>query len=115
MFGKIKLDDNQGEFEISRHNNFQNFGRSFLVLFRYIIFSFFLKNNNFKFEDFLLRAATGESWQDIMISITRQTKCDPESRPPKEERVPGEENCSSWVAVPYFISFVILCSFLVMK
>lgn len=43
MFGKIKLDDNQGEFEISRHNNFQNFGRSFLVLFRYIIVTFFFK------------------------------------------------------------------------
>jgi hypothetical protein len=34
MFGKLKLDDNQGEFEISRHNNFQNFGRALLVLFR---------------------------------------------------------------------------------
>ena len=34
MFGKLKLDDNQGEFEISRHNNFQNFGRALQVLFR---------------------------------------------------------------------------------
>ena len=96
MFGKIKLDDNQGEFEISRHNNFQNFGRAFLVLFR---------------------SATGESWQDIMISVQTQTKCDPESRPPKAERAPGdkEENCSSLIAVPYFVSFVILCSFLVIN
>ena len=42
MFGKMKLDDNQGEFEISRHNNFQNAGRAFLVLFRYF------KNNKVK-------------------------------------------------------------------
>jgi hypothetical protein len=49
MFGKLKLDDNQGEFEISRHNNFQNFGRAFLVLFRYIIVIFFLK---IKLKDF---------------------------------------------------------------
>jgi len=40
MFGKLKLDDNQGKFEISRHN-FQNFGRALLVLFR--LKTFFLK------------------------------------------------------------------------
>ena len=44
-----------------------------------------------------------------------QTKCDPESRPPKGDRIPGEENCSSWVAYPYFVSFVIVCSFLVKR
>jgi hypothetical protein len=44
-----------------------------------------------------------------------QTKCDPESKPPKGDRVPGEENCSSWFAVPYFLSFFQLCSFLVIE
>lgn len=53
------------------------------------------------------RSATGESWQEIMVSIQTTTECDPESRPK-----PGDD-CSSWVAVPYFIAFVALCSFLV--
>ena len=50
-----------------------------------------------------------------MIAIMSQTKCDPESKPPKGDRVPGEENCSSWFAVPYFLSFFQLCSFLVIE
>jgi voltage-dependent calcium channel L type alpha-1D len=85
MFGKVKLDDNTGESEINRQNNFQSFGQALLVLFR---------------------SATGESWQEIMISIQRTRECDPASRPKPTD------DCSSWVAVPYFVSFVALCSFL---
>jgi voltage-dependent calcium channel L type alpha-1D len=34
LFGKVKIDDNTGESEITRQNNFQNFPRALLVLFR---------------------------------------------------------------------------------
>lgn len=95
LFGKIKLDDNTGESEITRHNNFRSFPRALMVLFR---------------------SATGESWQEIMISIQTAKACDPLSRPPRDDRISNEaEDCSSWVAVPYFISFVCLCSFLVIN
>jgi hypothetical protein len=40
MFGKQKIDDNQGEFEINRHCNFQNAGNAFLVLFRWFKMNF---------------------------------------------------------------------------
>ena len=94
LFGKLKLDDNTGESEITRHNNFQSFPRALMVLFR---------------------SATGESWQQIMISIQSAPKpnCDPASKPPAKDRVTSDEDCSSWVAIPYFVSFVCLCSFLV--
>jgi hypothetical protein len=48
-----------------------------------------------------------------MISIQTTKACDPLSRPPKSERTAIDEDCSSWVAIPYFVSFVCLCSFLV--
>ena len=93
LFGKIKLDDNEGAHEITRHNNFRSFPRALMVLFR---------------------SATGESWQEIMYSILVTKACDPLSRPSKDERVSSEpEDCSSWVSIPYFVSFVCLCSFLV--
>ena len=91
LFGKIKLDDNRGESEINRHNNFRSFSDALMVL---------------------LRSATGESWQLIMVSIQTAKQCDPASRPPKAERNTIED-CSSWIAIPYFITFVFLCSFLV--
>jgi hypothetical protein len=51
-----------------------------------------------------------------MISITTAPlpNCDPLSRPKnKEDRAIADADCSSLFAVPYFISFVSLCSFLV--
>ncbi len=46
-----------------------------------------------------------------MVSVATQTKCDPRSIVKGELR----ENCASWVAYPYFVSFVIVCSFLVKR
>ena len=96
LFGKIKLDDNTGSSELTRHNNFRSFPRALMVLFR---------------------SATGESWQEIMISIQTTKACDPASRPPRQEREGNidSEDCSSWVAIPYFVSFVFLCSFLIIN
>lgn len=58
---------------------------------------------------FCHRSATGEGWQEIMMACTNKptTKCDPRS-----DESFGDV-CGSEVALPYFISFYILCSFLV--
>ena len=56
---------------------------------------------------FLLpRCATGEAWQEIMLACMPGKACDSES---------GEkgENCGSGFAIIYFISFYMLCAFLV--
>ncbi|XP_053203092.1 muscle calcium channel subunit alpha-1-like isoform X2 [Panonychus citri] len=84
-FGKIALDSNTA---IDRNNNFQSFFQAIIVLFR---------------------SATGESWQEIMMACTDQpeTKCDPAAR--------SKEKCGSPLAYPYFISFYILCSFLIIN
>ena len=50
------------------------------------------------------------------IQLAQMPNCDPLSRPKnKEDRAIADADCSSWIAVPYFISFVALCSFLVIK
>ncbi len=63
----------------------------------------------------LFRSATGEAWQMIMLSITDSSlsKCDMASQP--EDRKNPNEDCSSAVAVPYFISFVCICTFLIIN
>ncbi|XP_075219333.1 ca[2+]-channel protein alpha[[1]] subunit D isoform X3 [Lycorma delicatula] len=88
VFGKIALD---GDTSINRNNNFQTFPQAVLVLFR---------------------SATGEAWQEIMLScsVRPDVKCD--------ERVTDEnakDNCGSDIAFPYFISFYVLCSFLIIN
>lgn len=86
VFGKIKLDD---ESSLHRNNNFQTFPQAVLVLFR---------------------SATGEAWQQIMMDVSVQPDkvvCAPNSDDP------DNMNCGSYVSYPYFISFYVLCSFLV--
>lgn len=63
----------------------------------------------------LFRSATGEAWQMIMLSITdsQYSKCDPLSQP--DDKKNPDEDCSSGFAVAYFISFVCLCSFLIIN
>ncbi|XP_069956881.1 muscle calcium channel subunit alpha-1 isoform X10 [Cherax quadricarinatus] len=87
VFGKIALDY---ETQIHRHNNFQTFFQAVMVLFR---------------------SATGEAWQEIMLScLPPDAKCDPLS-----EDFPNARTCGSMVAYPYFISFYTLCSFLIIN
>ncbi|KAH9527037.1 Voltage-dependent calcium channel type D subunit alpha-1, variant 2 [Dermatophagoides farinae] len=90
VFGKIGLDD---ETSITRNNNFQTFFQAILVLFR---------------------SATGEAWQEIMMDCadTRDVRCDPLSDEGSKDR---NANCGSMLAIPYFISFYILCSFLIIN
>lgn len=44
-----------------------------------------------------------------MTSIQTTTECDPESEPKPTD------DCSSWVAMPYFVVFVALCMFLIIN
>jgi len=54
------------------------------------------------------RSATGEAWQDIMMACSNKASvvCD-------EASDSAGQRCGSGVAFPFFISFYILCSFLV--
>ena len=54
------------------------------------------------------RSATGEAWQEIMMACTNKPgiMCDPKS----DDR---GKLCGTNFAFPYFITFYILCSFLV--
>ncbi|EAT36648.1 AAEL011280-PA, partial [Aedes aegypti] len=89
VFGKIAMDD---ETSIHRNNNFQTFPQAVLVLFR---------------------SATGEAWQDIMLDCSSrpgEVMCDPRS-----DDANSPEGCGSSIAFPYFISFYVLCSFLIIN
>ncbi|XP_043526315.1 voltage-dependent calcium channel type D subunit alpha-1-like isoform X3 [Frieseomelitta varia] len=89
VFGKIAIDD---ETSIDRNNNFQSFPQAVLVLFR---------------------SATGEAWQEIMMdcsALPGKVKCDPNS-----DEAKNLNGCGSDIAFPYFISFYVLCSFLIIN
>ncbi|XP_041953728.1 calcium channel, voltage-dependent, L type, alpha 1F subunit [Alosa sapidissima] len=86
-FGKIAM---QSHTQINRNNNFQTFQQAVLLLFR---------------------CATGEAWQEIMLASLPGKRCDPES-----DYEPGEEfTCGSNFAIVYFISFFMLCAFLIIN
>ncbi|XP_029428833.1 voltage-dependent L-type calcium channel subunit alpha-1S [Rhinatrema bivittatum] len=87
VFGKIAMVDGT---QINRNNNFQTFPQAVLVLFR---------------------CATGEAWQEILLACSYGKLCDPES-----DFVPGEEyTCGAGFAYFYFISFYMLCAFLIIN
>ncbi|XP_013174778.1 PREDICTED: muscle calcium channel subunit alpha-1-like isoform X5 [Papilio xuthus] len=90
VFGKIAIDD---DTPITRNNHFQTFPQAILVLFR---------------------SATGEAWQDIMMGVSPEpeVKCDKNYEDEGEE---GGGTCGSVLAFPYFISFYVLCSFLIIN
>lgn len=90
VFGKVALDD---DTQIHRNNNFHTFPAAVLVLFR---------------------AATGEAWQEIMLSCSNRpdVRCDPQS---DDYKVNPLSLCGVDFAYPYFISFFMLCSFLVIN
>ncbi|NWH38990.1 CAC1B protein, partial [Chloropsis hardwickii] len=72
------------ETSINRHNNFRTFLQALMLLFR---------------------SATGEAWHEIMLSCLSNRACDPLSGLTKKE-------CGSDFAYFYFVSFIFLCSFL---
>ncbi|XP_049881606.1 muscle calcium channel subunit alpha-1-like isoform X1 [Pectinophora gossypiella] len=97
LFGKIQLD---GEV-ITENNNFQTFGSALMVLFR---------------------SATGEAWQEIMMALSPNTDERPNEplpciKPDNDNTTLTEEekNCGTRMAYPYFISFSLLCTFLIIN
>ncbi|KAM8934722.1 voltage-dependent N-type calcium channel subunit alpha-1B isoform 2-T2 [Pelodytes ibericus] len=72
---------------INRHNNFRTFLQALMLLFR---------------------SATGEGWHEIMLSCLSNRPCDPRSGNTKDE-------CGSDFAYFYFVSFIFLCSFLMLN
>uniref|UniRef100_A0A8C3JQJ2 Voltage-dependent L-type calcium channel subunit alpha n=1 Tax=Calidris pygmaea TaxID=425635 RepID=A0A8C3JQJ2_9CHAR len=87
MFGKIAMVDGT---QINRNNNFQTFPQAVLLLFR---------------------CATGEAWQEILLDCSYGKQCDPES-----DFAEGEEyTCGTGFAYFYFISFYMLCAFLIIN
>uniref|UniRef100_A0A8C4NEQ0 EF-hand domain-containing protein n=1 Tax=Eptatretus burgeri TaxID=7764 RepID=A0A8C4NEQ0_EPTBU len=86
IFGKIALEDGT---QINRNNNFQTFPQAVLLLFR---------------------CATGEAWQEIMLACMVGQMCDPES-----EFAVDQAMCGSNFAILYFISFYMLCAFLIIN
>ncbi|XP_066499843.1 calcium channel, voltage-dependent, L type, alpha 1S subunit, b [Hoplias malabaricus] len=87
VFGKIALVDGT---EINRNTNFQTFPQAILLLFRTV---------------------TGEGWQKIMLACMSGKLCDPRS-----DYAPGEEyTCGTNFAVFYFLSFNMLCAFLIIN
>jgi len=89
VFGKIALQEGTA---IHRNNHFQTFPQALLVLFR---------------------SATGEAWQEIMLDCTSkpEASCDPKS----DDNDPEGHGCGSNFAYLYFISFFIVCSFLILN
>ncbi|KAK1802413.1 hypothetical protein P4O66_022079 [Electrophorus voltai] len=86
LFGNLALDE-EGDGAIDEHNNFRTFFMALMLLFR---------------------SATGEAWHEIMLSCLGGMACDPAS---------GNENdeCGSNFAYIYFVSFIFLCSFLMLN
>ncbi|KAK6980046.1 voltage-dependent calcium channel type A subunit alpha-1, partial [Biomphalaria glabrata] len=91
VFGTIILDSKSS---ITRHNNFRSFSSALLLLFR---------------------CATGEAWQQIMLSCLSGQACDPESLRPDDPPDMAETGCGSDIAYMYFVSFIFLCSFLMLN
>lgn len=86
VFGKIAL---HPETPIHRNNNFQTFPQAVMVLFR---------------------SATGEAWQEVMMACVSgpDVWCDRYSDD-------FGKRCGTNFAFPYFISFYVLCSFLIIN
>ncbi|XP_013930703.1 PREDICTED: voltage-dependent N-type calcium channel subunit alpha-1B-like, partial [Thamnophis sirtalis] len=70
-----------------RHNNFQTFLQALMLLFR---------------------SATGEAWHEIMLACLSNQPCDEHSNLSRNE-------CGSDFAYFYFVSFIFLCSFLMLN
>uniref|UniRef100_A0A8D0UU58 Voltage-dependent R-type calcium channel subunit alpha n=1 Tax=Sus scrofa TaxID=9823 RepID=A0A8D0UU58_PIG len=89
VFGNIKLDE---ESHINRHNNFRSFFGSLMLLFR---------------------SATGEAWQEIMLSCLGEKGCEPDTTAPSGQS--ESERCGTDLAYVYFVSFIFFCSFLMLN
>ncbi|CAO2610891.1 Voltage-dependent P/Q-type calcium channel subunit alpha-1A [Lemmus lemmus] len=92
VFGNIGIDgededSDEDEFQITEHNNFRTFFQALMLLFR---------------------SATGEAWHNIMLSCLSGKPCD------KNSGIPTAD-CGNEFAYFYFVSFIFLCSFLMLN
>ncbi|XP_072872984.1 voltage-dependent P/Q-type calcium channel subunit alpha-1A isoform X6 [Chlorocebus sabaeus] len=92
VFGNIGIDvededSDEDEFQITEHNNFRTFFQALMLLFR---------------------SATGEAWHNIMLSCLSGKPCD------KNSGITTRE-CGNEFAYFYFVSFIFLCSFLMLN
>ncbi|KAI5627196.1 voltage-dependent R-type calcium channel subunit alpha-1E isoform X2 [Silurus asotus] len=92
VFGNIQLND---ESHINQHNNFKTFFGALMLLFR---------------------SATGESWQEIMLSCLAGQECEPDpSIAPPFISPDHEGGCGTDFAYFYFVSFIFFSSFLMLN
>nr|XP_057930383.1 voltage-dependent R-type calcium channel subunit alpha-1E [Doryrhamphus excisus] len=92
VFGNIKLSE---ETHINQHNNFKTFSGALMLLFR---------------------SATGESWQEIMLSCLGGQHCEADpSNPSRLLSTEQEGGCGSDFAYFYFVSFIFFSSFLMLN
>ncbi|KAM4722199.1 voltage-dependent R-type calcium channel subunit alpha-1E [Rhinophrynus dorsalis] len=89
VFGNIRLEEDS---HINRHNNFRSFFSSLMLLFR---------------------SATGEAWQEIMLSCLGDKGCEPDTSAPSGHN--ENERCGTDLAYVYFVSFIFFCSFLMLN
>ncbi|XP_067369389.1 voltage-dependent R-type calcium channel subunit alpha-1E isoform X3 [Channa argus] len=87
VFGNIKLNE---ETHINQHNNFKSFSGALMLLFR---------------------SATGESWQEIMLSCLGGQQCEMDPFHTSDQ----EGGCGSEFAYFYFVSFIFFSSFLMLN
>ncbi|KAI4885794.1 hypothetical protein NFI96_023159 [Prochilodus magdalenae] len=87
VFGNIKLNE---ETHINQHNNFKTFFGALMLLFR---------------------SATGESWQEIMLSCLGGQKCEVDHSVNSSET----DGCGTDFAYFYFVSFIFFSSFLMLN
>ncbi|XP_039984159.1 voltage-dependent R-type calcium channel subunit alpha-1E [Xiphias gladius] len=87
VFGNIKLNE---ETHINQHNNFKTFCGALMLLFR---------------------SATGESWQEIMLSCLEGQQCETDPSLTSNQ----EGGCGSDFAYFYFVSFIFFSSFLMLN
>uniref|UniRef100_A0A674BG70 Voltage-dependent L-type calcium channel subunit alpha n=1 Tax=Salmo trutta TaxID=8032 RepID=A0A674BG70_SALTR len=100
VFGKIAMVDGT---QINHNNNFQTFPQAVLMLFRFCVLCVIIL--------WCARDTFGEVWQEIMLACLPGKLCDSES-----DYNPGEERtCGSGFAIIYFISFYMLCAFLIIN
>ncbi|XP_038571832.1 voltage-dependent R-type calcium channel subunit alpha-1E isoform X1 [Micropterus salmoides] len=91
VFGNIKLND---KTHITQHNNFKTFSGALMLLFR---------------------SATGESWQEIMLSCLGGQKCEQDPSLSPAPTSDQEGGCGSDFAYFYFVSFIFFSSFLMLN
>ncbi|KAM7535837.1 hypothetical protein Aperf_G00000089186 [Anoplocephala perfoliata] len=92
VFGKIAVDDPTSL--ITDQTNFRTFGNALLLLFR---------------------CATGESWQELMLSCDFPQRCAMTSSNSGGSISNDGNNCGSAATFLYFVSFIFLCTFLMLN